>query len=169
MSHLQLTLWDFSCLRWKDSEDGFSLKWSQGFSAAYARYSSRLLSPPAGGQSHSSALAEHWLFCSLEASLSLWMIRGQTLALHYSAKKFALGTHIPKPYLQNLLGKLLEKSFLFFFFPSLKCWRIYKIKMLGLRTSHWEAGVRGVQKGRKPFGRVNFFPKLGLRVASGEE
>lgn len=139
-------------MHWKDSEDGFSLKWSQGFSAAYAR----LLSTAAGGHSHSSALAEHWLFCSLEASLSLWMMRGQTLALHYSARKFALGTHIPKPYLQNLLGKLFRKK-LSFFFPSLKCWRIYKIKMLGLRTSHWEAGVRGVQKGRKPFGRIIFF------------
>ena len=31
-----------SRLCWKDSEDGFSLKWSRGFSAAYARYSSRL-------------------------------------------------------------------------------------------------------------------------------
>ena len=28
-------------------------------------------STPAGGHSHSSALAEHWLLCSLEASLSL--------------------------------------------------------------------------------------------------
>lgn len=41
--------------------------------------------------------------------------------------------------------------------------------MLGLRTFHLEAGVRGVQKERKPFGRVKFFPKLGLRVAGGEE
>lgn len=41
--------------------------------------------------------------------------------------------------------------------------------MLGLRTSCLEAGVRGVQKRRKAFGRVKFFLELGLRVAGGEE
>ena len=45
------------------------------------------LSTPAAGHSHSSALAEYWLLCSLEASLSLWMMIGQPLALTYSAQE----------------------------------------------------------------------------------
>lgn len=98
-----------------------------------------------------TAIPQHQLLCSLEALLRLseWReVSHQPFTTQL--RKFALGTHIPKLHLQILQGKLFRKEFFLGEYTKLRFW-----------TSHLEAGVRGVQEGRKPFSRVKFFQNVG--------